>query len=195
MRATKAWGPAHRCQHATGFATFGKNAKRLAHATDVGTYGTRYLDRATVALAGSARNLAADAVYPAARASTPTGRRSSGGSRYVLHFAKGADAAGERVLVAHDVRPDGYLVANPIDRFAIGDRDKLVRNADGSLDLYIQPERPEGPRAQNWLPAPDGPFQLLLRMYWPKQPILDGQWSPPPIKKAGAVARIPRQKI
>jgi hypothetical protein len=37
----------------------------------------------------------------------------------------------------------------------------------------------------NWLPAPDGPFSLYLRAYWPEQDILDGTWTPPPVTRLG----------
>ena len=60
------------------------------------------------------------------------------------------------------------------------------RNADGSLDLYIQKESPGKDKEANWLPAPDGEFNLTMRMYWPidKAPsIMDGTWQPPALKK------------
>jgi hypothetical protein len=76
------------------------------------------------------------------------------------------------------------FVANPIGRYAIGDRDKLHRNADGSLDLVIQHAEPGAAKRSNWLPAPAGPFNLILRMYWPREPILDGSWTPPPLRRA-----------
>jgi hypothetical protein len=59
-----------------------------------------------------------------------------------------------------------FFVDNPIDRYPIGDRDALQPNPDGSLDLLIQHEPP--PSESNWLPAPAGSFNLMLRMYWPK---------------------------
>jgi hypothetical protein len=74
---------------------------------------------------------------------------------------------------------DGYFVANPIHRFAIGDRDPLVANPDGSLDLVIQREAPGADRAANWLPAPAGKFNLALRLYWPEEAVLRGVWTPP----------------
>ena len=75
------------------------------------------------------------------------------------------------------------FVANPIDRHAIGDRDKLKFNADGSLDLYLQNENPGTDKESNWLPAPKENFSVILRVYWPKQELLDRSWNPPAIKR------------
>jgi hypothetical protein len=59
------------------------------------------------------------------------------------------------------------------------DRSPLKYNADGSLDLYIQNEQPAGGKEANWLPAPEGPFSLTMRIYWPKASFLDGSWKIP----------------
>jgi hypothetical protein len=73
---------------------------------------------------------------------------------------------------------------NPINRYAIGDRDDLVFNPDGSLELYIQREYPGEDRESNWLPAPaSGHFTMNLRLYWPKSEVLDGSWAPPAVKR------------
>ena len=75
-------------------------------------------------------------------------------------------------------------VANELDRFAIGDRDPLTYNADGSLDVYLQHTKPGPQREPNWLPAPLAPFGLTMRLYAPKREVLTGQWHPPPVHKA-----------
>jgi hypothetical protein len=82
---------------------------------------------------------------------------------------------------------EGFQIANPLNRFAIGDRDKLTYNADGSLDLYIQNESPGAPKEANWLPSPkSGPLGLTLRLYAPRQEALDGRWNPPAIQRSDA---------
>jgi hypothetical protein len=79
---------------------------------------------------------------------------------------------------------DGFQVANTINRFAIGDPDKLAFNADGPLDLYVQAESPGADKESNWLPAPkDAPFQPTMRLYSPRPEVLDGTWVPPPMTR------------
>ena len=65
----------------------------------------------------------------------------------------------------------------------IGSRDRLRYNRDGSLDIYIQHERPTGSRAANWLPAPPDGLNMMLRAYWPEQALLDGNWMPPAVMR------------
>jgi len=75
------------------------------------------------------------------------------------------------------------LVANPIDRYSIGDRTPgVVRNADGSLDVWVSSTPPAG-HESNWLPAPAAPFQLSLRVYLPSASVLTETWQPPSIQK------------
>jgi hypothetical protein len=68
-------------------------------------------------------------------------------------------------------------------RQAIGDRDKLIRNADGLLNLYIQAASPGHDKETNWLPVAMAPFTLLLRLYSPKREFLQGRWTPPPVRR------------
>jgi hypothetical protein len=77
---------------------------------------------------------------------------------------------------------EGFQVTNDLNRFAIGDRDDLRFNDDGSLDIIVQHQTPaEG--TSNWLPAPEGGFNLCARLYYPKDEALDGTWRPPAIRK------------
>ena len=65
-----------------------------------------------------------------------------------------------------------------------------IYNADGSITLYIQNKSPGPDKESNWLPAPDGPIYLVMRLYWPKEappsilPAGKGTWQPPGIRKA-----------
>jgi hypothetical protein len=79
----------------------------------------------------------------------------------------------------------GYLLANPLERYAIKSGDDLAHEADGSLVIYLSPEDPGAPHRANWLPTPDHqPFELSLRAYWPGDDLLEGRWTPPPVEPA-----------
>jgi hypothetical protein len=81
--------------------------------------------------------------------------------------------------------PDRLLVGNPINRYSVGDRTEgLHKGADGSLEIYIQHDRPEGARASNWLPAPKGPFFFVARFYGPRPELIDGTWTLPALRLA-----------
>jgi hypothetical protein len=151
----------------------------------IGTYGTDYLRRAAVAWSGLGANTVEDAVYPGMIVDAD-GSPLDSAKRYTLHFEKDGlpPARAFWSLTLYNDRQ--FLAANPIERYAIGDRDKLGWNADGSLDLYIQRDPPGVENLANWLPSPEtGSFLLTLRLYWPKPEALDGRWNPPPLKRAG----------
>ncbi len=79
---------------------------------------------------------------------------------------------------------ESYLVDNPIDRYALGDRSNLTSADDGSITIHLQREAPGEDEASNWLPTPaDGGFKLALRLYAPRQPVIDGSWAPPPVQR------------
>jgi hypothetical protein len=89
-------------------------------------------------------------------------------------------------LTNYDPQPDGryFLVDNPIQRYSIGDRTPgLIRAADGSLEIIIQHERPEGSLVANWLPAPAGPMRLALRAYIPEPQLIERRWRVPPLER------------
>jgi len=171
-----------------------KIAAYLAHAGRVvngwvvflktGLYGTDYLDRATITWYGLGANRPQDAVYPTSQLSAD-GKPYDGANKYVIHFDKGEPlppANGFWSLTMYDAQY--FFVANPLNRYTLSQRNQLKRNADGSVDLYIQNESPGEGRTANWLPAPKGRFVLMFRLYWPKETppsIIDGTWNPPPV--------------
>jgi hypothetical protein len=148
----------------------------------VGRYGTNYTARAVTARVALGANPAEDAVYIGSSADG-SGQPFQPSMRYRMHF----DASNLPPvlafwsLTAYD--KDGYFIANPINRYAIGDRDPLKFNADGSLDLYVQSNDPGPDHESNWLPTGEGPFNLMLRLYWPKEAILNGSWKPPALER------------
>jgi hypothetical protein len=149
-------------------------------------FGTDYGTRAVVALVGLGANLPADAVYPSAFVD---GDRQplDGANRYVIHFGKGQEPPVRAFWSITLYDRDSFFVANAAGRYAMSSWMPFVRNADGSLDLYVQAESPGKDREANWLPAPAaGPFNLTLRMYWPSEAapsIVDGSWQPPAIRR------------
>lgn len=153
---------------------------------NLGNYGVDYAYRAAVAITGLAAMGPEEAMYLRSAAPTPTGLF-DGTRSYRLHFDKGAEPPVEAFwsLSMYERTADGgfYFVANPIKRYAIGDRTAgLKRNADGSLDLWISHADPGAARRSNWLPAPAGPFALSLRAYLPRAQLREGQWRAPAVQ-------------
>jgi hypothetical protein len=158
------------------------NGWRLSTDT-VGVYGNYYLKRAIIAMTGLGANLPEDAIYPFCVADAD-GKPLDGSHRYVIHFAKGDLPPVDAFWSITLYDPEGFPVANALNRFAIGDRDSLKRNTDGSLDLYLQNASPGKDRESNWLPAPKTAFNLTMRLYGPRAEVIDGRWAPPPVKRA-----------
>ena len=73
------------------------------------------------------------------------------------------------------------LVANPIDRYSVGDRSGMKPDSDGGLTIYVQKDSPGADKESNWLPAPDGQFFMILRTYLPADDIVNQWWQPPKI--------------
>jgi hypothetical protein len=149
----------------------------------VGVYGNLYLKRAAIAQAGLGANPPADAIYPLLLADAD-GAPTDGDIDYVIHFDadKLPPAHAFWSITMYDA--EGFQVPNELDRFAIGDRDDLAFNADGSLDIYVQKEKPGPDRIANWLPSASGPSGITMRLYAPEPTALDGSWVPPAVKRA-----------
>jgi len=149
----------------------------------LGSYGTDYMFRAIVAYNGLGANLDADAIYPASSTDADGEVYDGSKHKYVLHFDKGETPPSNAFWSLTMYNSEGFLCANPINRFAIGDRNPLKKNANGSVDIYIQKDNPGKDKEDNWLPAPGGSFNLLLRIYWPREEMMNGRWIPPGVKK------------
>jgi hypothetical protein len=154
----------------------------------LGSYGTNYPTRALVALVGLGANLSQDAIYPFS-VKDVKGNNLNGANRYTIRFAKGQHPPVNAFWSVTMYNDKHFFVDNPLDRYAIGDRNELKIDKDGSLTLYVQNESPGKDKESNWLPAPKGPFNMILRMYWPKSEVLEGQWKCPPINAAAAPKR------
>jgi hypothetical protein len=151
----------------------------------LGYFGSDYGTRAVVALIGLGANLPQDAIYPSAFVDADS-QPLDGANRYVIHFDKGSTPPVQAFWSITMYNADSFFVANPINRYAISSWMPLKKNADGSLDIYVQADSPGKDKESNWLPAASGSFNVTLRMYWPTETppsIVDGSWKPAALTK------------
>ena len=164
--------------------TLGTSVNGWTVMTDnIGVYGNSYFKRAVVTLVGLGANQPEDAVYPLLNV-VADGDPATGDHDYVIHFDADKLPPADAFWSVTMYDAEGFQVANELDRFAIGDRDSLTYDADGSLNLYLQHTNPGVERESNWLPAPLGPLGVTMRLYAPKAEVLDGRWHPPVVQKA-----------
>jgi len=144
-----------------------------------------YLYRMAGAVFGIYGNTAAEAIYPSFT-NDSTGAPLTGANKYTITFPPGQlPPVNAFWSVTMYELPQSLLVANPIDRYLINSPmvPELAKNPDGGYTIYVQREPPEAAKLPNWLPAPEGPFTLVMRLYWPKPDALNGTWkAPPPVK-------------
>ncbi len=163
-------------------------AKVVNHWVDLsldklGRFGTDYALRASIAATGLGANLREDAGYYRLNEDTD-GKPLTGANRYVLHFPKGQTPPVNAFWSVTMYNSKRFFIDNPINRYAIGDRDKLAVNADGSVDIYLQSDQPAASRVSNWLPTPADSFVVSMRLYWPKQAAIENGWTPPLVRRA-----------
>jgi hypothetical protein len=144
-----------------------------------------YLYRMAGAVLGIYGNTAAEAIYPGAF-SDSTGEPLTGAHNYTYRFAPGQLPPVNAFwsLTMYEL-PESLLVPNPMNRYLINSPmlPNLIKDPDGGYTLYLQNQSPGPEKEANWLPAPSGPFQVVLRLYWPKPDALNGQWkAPQPVK-------------
>ena len=143
-----------------------------------------WLFRDVQMLAGFVANDPVEAVYLNV-SSDGTGAPLTGKNRYTITFPKGGLPDVNAFWSITMYNPQYNLVANPINRYSLGDRSGIKPNADGSLTLYLQTSSPGADKEANWLPAPDGAFFLILRTYLPGEAIIKQTWQPPAIARLG----------
>jgi hypothetical protein len=143
-----------------------------------------YTLRAAAALAGIYGNDEVEAMYPIAFTDSAGAKLDGSKSGYSITFPPGELPPVNAFwsVTMYDGKTQ-LLVTNPIDRYLINSPmlPGLKRNSDGSLTIYVQKESPGKDKESNWLPAPDGAFYMVMRLYWPKKEALEGKWSPPPV--------------
>ena len=152
----------------------------------VGNFGDDYLRRGMANLLGPGWNRPQDAVYPLSQKDANGDEYDGEKYKYAMRFDKGKlpPALAFWSLTMYDA--DFFFVPNPINRYDLAQRDKLIPNPDGSVDLYLQADSPGKDKEANWLPAPRGKFVLVMRIYSPRTTppsILDSTWTPPPVKR------------
>ena len=131
-------------------------------------------------------NSGAEAVYPTYQTDADGEPLNASENSYALTFSKGKLPPVKAFwsLTMYDGKTQ-LLVDNPLDRYLLNSpmMDQFALDENGSLTLYIQHDHPGAVKEANWLPAPDGPFYLVLRLYGPEEQVLAGQWRHPPLRK------------
>ncbi|HTZ49544.1 MAG TPA: DUF1254 domain-containing protein [Verrucomicrobiae bacterium] len=156
-------------------------------------YNGDWLKRAAAAKGGIFGNSAVEAMYPLTKV-TASGETLDGSKHnYTLTFAKDSLPPVNAFwsVTMYDGKTQ-FLIDNPINRYLINSPmvPSLKKNADGSLTMYIQKDSPGKDKESNWLPAPDGPIYLVMRLYWPREtppsilPAGEGTWQPPAVEPA-----------
>jgi len=155
-------------------------------------YHGDWLKRAAAAFGGIYGNDLAEAVYPYAKTLADGSALDGSKARYTITFAAGQLPPVNAFwsVTMYDAKTQ-LLIKNPIGRYLINSPmlPQMKKNPDGSLTLYVQKDSPGKAKESNWLPAPDGPIYLVMRLYWPRNkppsilPLGEGTWQPPPVKE------------
>lgn len=166
--------------------------ERSERSSSMGLFGTRAdmhydpIARALGAQVGIYANSPEEAMYSTYEKDA-SGQPLDGTHRYVLRFPKGGlpPVKGFWSLTMYDL-PAQLLVDNPIDRYLINSTmlEKLARDPDGGITLYLQQASPGKDKEANWLPTPPGKFFAVLRNYWPEDAVVKGEWKAPPLERA-----------
>lgn len=147
--------------------------------------GTDYTSRALGVYMGIFGNVAQQAVYYTLPSDSTGAALDGGKGSYMITFPPGKQPPVKYFwsFTMYKV-PERLLVANPIDRYSIGSSTPgTTKNPDGSTTVYFSAKSPGQDKESNWLPAPDGPFWVVLRTYGPEQAILDKTWQPPKVDR------------
>jgi hypothetical protein len=158
-------------------------------------FGTReymkndYLVRMTSAVLGIYGNSKEEAVYPAYYSDAQGAPLDTSKHRYELRFPPGQlPPVNSFWSLTMYKMPASLLYANPLNHYLINSAmlPGLKRDADGGVTLHLQNESPGKDREPNWLPAPEGPFFAVMRLYWPKEEVLRGKWKAPALQRVKA---------
>src|SRR5271156_4294621 len=155
-------------------------------------FNGNWLERAAAAKGGIYGNDAIEAMYPLTKTLADGEMLDGSKHNYTLTFSAGQFPPVNAFwsITMYDGKTQ-FLIKNPINRYLINSPmlPNMKMNADGSLTLYIQNKSPGADKESNWLPAPDGPIYLVMRLYWPKTtppsilPPGEGTWKPRAVEK------------
>ena len=165
---------------------FGTRAFLKKSAKENFNFDELFMLRAVAANGGLYGNSADEAMYPAYFVDAQGTPLDASQSKYTLTLNKGEfpPVTAFWSLTMYDGKTQ-LLIDNPLNRYLLNSpmMDQFVFNKDGSLTLYVQKESPGKELESNWLPAPDGPFYAIMRLYGPKKEALEGKWVNPPLVK------------
>ena len=172
--------------HAIALQTIEAHTRSVSKApwrfsTRLGRYGDDLMLRAATAWKGLGALAADEALYLTTDYDSD-GQLLHGSHCYSIRFEDGGDLPADAFWSISLYGEDRYFAANRLGRHALGNRSPLVRQPDGSLNLWVAHAEPPGPLA-NWLPAPAGPFYLILRLYHPQQRVLEGRYHFPALER------------
>jgi hypothetical protein len=169
--------------------------KLLGTTTSVGLFGTpqemagKYMERAVGAMGGIYGNSTEETVYPSYLTDETGKRFDTARSNYTLRFGPGQLPPVNAFwsVTMYDANTK-FLVDNPLGRYLINSPllSSLRKDADGGVTLYLQHKSSGTEAESNWLPAPNGPMSVVMRLYLPKPEVISGQWKPPPIRTVGS---------
>ncbi len=175
----------------TAFKEFKTTQVDTGKVSSADGFGTRahlkndYMQRMSAAILGIYGNSKDEAIYPAYFVDSGH-QKLEGANRYALRFGPNQLPPVNAFwsLTLYEL-PASLLYANRLNRYLINSPmlPNLKRDADGGITLYVQNVSPGADNEANWLPAPTGPFFVVMRLYWPKAEALDGRWQAPPLRR------------
>ena len=177
------------------FAEYKKTQLDTGKSTSADAFGTReflnghYIDRMAGAVLGIYGNSKEEAIYPAYFVDSEGEKLDASKNRYSLRFPPDhLPPVNAFCSLTMYQLPSSLLTANALNRYLINSPmlPALKRDADGGLTLYLQYDWPGADTESNWLPAPNGPFFTVMRLYWPKDEALSGKWKAPPLQRVTA---------
>lgn len=155
-------------------------------------YNGNWMLRAAAAKSGIYGNDAVEAMYPMTRSDKSDQPLERSQHKYTITFPAGHFLPVNAFwsITMYDGKTQ-LLIKNPINGYLINSPMllQMKKNPDGSLTIYVQKVSPGKDKESNWLPAPNGPIYLVMRLYWPKKeqpsilPAGEGTWQPPSVTK------------